>query len=79
VAVAFTGCVPIGPMSSSTLEIDDDVTLVVLETGGDLTITEGEPSLTIHAPAGILDRLTSEVLNGVLVSRSSSRAPVTSP
>lgn len=67
VAVALTGCVPIGPMSSSTPELDDAVTSVVLETGGDLTITEGEPSLTIHAPAGILDRLTSDVSDGVLV------------
>jgi hypothetical protein len=67
VAVALTGCVPVGPMSSATPAIDDDVTSVVLETGGDLTITEGEPSLTIHAPAGILDRLTSDVSNGVLV------------
>jgi hypothetical protein len=66
VAVALTGCVPIGPMSSVTPEIDD-VTAVVLETGGELTITEGEPSLTIHAPAGILDRLTSDVSDGVLV------------
>lgn len=66
VAVALTGCVPVGPMASASPEIDD-VTAVVLETGGDLTITEGVPSLTIHAPAGILDRLTSEVHDGVLV------------
>lgn len=66
VAVALTGCVPLGPERTSTPEIDD-VTAVVLETGGDLTITEGEPSLTIHAPAGILDRLTSDVRDGVLV------------
>jgi hypothetical protein len=66
VAVALTGCVPVGPMSSASPEIDD-VTAVVLETGGELTISEGEPSLTIHAPAGILDRLTSDVQNGVLV------------
>nr|WP_309708540.1 DUF2807 domain-containing protein [Pseudolysinimonas sp.] len=66
VAVALTGCVRVGPMSSSTPEIDD-VSAVVLDTSGDLTITEGDPSLTIHAPAGILDRLTSEVRDGVLV------------
>jgi len=66
VAVALTGCVPIGPMSSATPEIDD-VTAVVLDTGGELTISEGEPSLTIHAPAGIIDRLTSDVQDGVLV------------
>ena len=67
VAVALTGCVPVGPMSSATPELDADVTAVVLETGGDLTITEGEPSLTIHAPSGILERLTSAVDDGVLV------------
>jgi hypothetical protein len=67
VAVGLTGCVPVGPMSSTTPELDADVSAVVLETGGDLTITEGEPSLTIHAPAGILERLTSEVDDGVLV------------
>jgi hypothetical protein len=66
VAVGLTGCAPIGPMSSATPEIGD-VTAVILETGGDLTISEGEPSLTMHAPAGILDRLTSDVENGVLV------------
>ena len=66
VAVGLTGCVPVGPMSSATPEIGA-VSAVVLETGGDLTISEGEPGLTIHAPAGILDRLTSEVEDGVLV------------
>ncbi len=65
-AVALTGCVRLGPMSSSTPEIDD-VSAVVLDTSGDLTITEGDPSLTIHAPANILERLTSEVRDGVLV------------
>jgi hypothetical protein len=66
VAVALTGCVPVGPMSSSSPEIDD-VSAVVLDTSGDLTITEGDPSLTIHAPAGILEELTAEVRDDVLV------------
>jgi hypothetical protein len=66
VAVGLTGCAPVGPMSSATPEIGE-VTAVVLDTGGDLTISEGEPSLTIHAPAGILDRLTTDVDDGVLV------------
>ncbi|GHF25771.1 head GIN domain-containing protein [Pseudolysinimonas yzui] len=66
VAVALTGCVRVGPMSSSTPEIDA-VSAVVLDTSGDLTITEGDPSLTIHAPAGVLELLTAEVHDGVLV------------
>ena len=64
-AVALTGCVRLGPMSTASPEIGD-VTAVVLNTDGDLEIREGEPSLTIHAPANILDRLTSEVSDGVL-------------
>ena len=52
-------------MSSESREIDD-VSAVVLDTEGDLTITEGEPSLTIHAPEGVLDALTSDVEGGVL-------------
>lgn len=75
VAVGLTGCVPLGPMSSASPEIGD-VTAVVLDTGGELVISEGEPALTIHAPAGILDRLTSDVQNGVLVlGRRSGLAP----
>ena len=64
-AVALTGCVRLGPMSTATPEIGE-VTAVVLNTDGDLEISEGEPSLTIHAPASILDRLTSDVRDGVL-------------
>jgi hypothetical protein len=69
-AAALTGCArftPVsGPMTSESPEIGD-VTAVVLDTAGDLTITEGEPSLTIHAPASVLDALTSTVSDGVLV------------
>ena len=64
-AVALTGCVAVGPMSSASREIGD-VNAVVLDTSGDLEISEGEPSLTIHAPEGILDVLTSDVSDGVL-------------
>jgi len=52
-------------MSSATPEIGE-VTSVVLDTDGDLEITEGEPSLTIHAPEGILELLTATVRDGVL-------------
>ena len=64
-ATALTGCVRIGPMTSESPEIDD-VTAVVLDTSGDLTITEGDPALTIHAPEGVVDRLTATVRDGVL-------------
>jgi hypothetical protein len=64
-AVSLTGCVRLGPMATASPEIGD-VTAVVLSTDGDLEIREGEPSLTIHAPANILDRLTSRVTDGVL-------------
>jgi hypothetical protein len=64
--VALTGCVRAGgPMSTETRDIGD-VTAVVLDTSDDVEITEGEPSLAIHAPANVLDRLTSEVDDGVL-------------
>lgn len=65
-AAALTGCVRAsGPMSSEQREIGD-VTAVVLDTDGDIRITEGEPSLTIHAPENVLDALTSTVDDGVL-------------
>jgi hypothetical protein len=67
-AAALTGCVRIGPMTTETPDLPglDDVTAVVLDTGGDLVIVEGEPGLTIHAPAGVLDRLTATIDDGVL-------------
>jgi hypothetical protein len=75
VTAGLTGCVPLGPMASATPEIGE-VTAVVLDTGGELVISEGEPTLTIHAPAAILGRLTSDVQNGVLVlGRRSGFAP----
>lgn len=67
--VALAGCVPVitsGPMTSQEREIDA-VTTIVLDTSGDLTISQGEPSLIIHAPADALDRLTSAVNGDTLV------------
>ena len=65
--VALSGCAfaPRGPVVSEDRDIDA-ATGVVLETSGDLTIREGEPSLVIHAPAAVLERLTSSVDDGVL-------------
>ncbi len=65
--VVLSGCgvAPIGPIVTETREIDS-ATAVVLDTSGDLTIREGEPSLVIKAPAEVLDRLTSSVKDGVL-------------
>lgn len=65
--VTLSGCAfaPRGPVVAEDRDIDA-ATSVVLGTSGDLTITEGEPSLTIHAPAAVLERLTSTVRDGVL-------------
>ena len=38
----------------------------MLDASGDVTITEGEPSLVIHAQQGALDRLTSDVSGDTL-------------
>ena len=68
-AVILTGCVPVvvsGPAASEEREIEA-VTTVVLDTSGDLSISEGEPGLTIHAPEDALERLTSEVNGDTLV------------
>ena len=66
--VALSGCsfAARGPVVSEDRQIDA-ATSVVLDTSGDLTITEGEPSLVIHAPAAVLDRLTADVRNGELM------------
>lgn len=58
---AFTA----GPVVSEERSIDD-VTAVVLETAGDLTITRGEPSLTISAGSAVISSLTAEIRDGVL-------------
>lgn len=67
-AAALTGCVrflPPGPVVTESPEIGD-VHAVVLDTSGELNISEGEPSLTIHAPQAVLDLLTTRVHDGVL-------------
>lgn len=63
--VAMTGPAA-GPMVSEERELSA-VTALVLDTHGDVTITEGEPGLVIHARASVLDRLTSDVRDGALV------------
>ena len=68
-ALALAGCMPIvasGPMTMDERDIDA-VTTVVLDTSGDLTVSEGEPSLTIHASEAALERLTSDVNGDTLV------------
>lgn len=69
--VALAGCAPVwaasGPRVTDERDIDA-VEAVALRTSGDLTVTLGDtPSLTISAPQGVLDRLTSEIEDGVLV------------
>ncbi len=67
-AAALTGCVrvlPPGPVVTESPEIGD-VHAVVLGTSGELVISEGEPSLTIHAPQALLDLLVNRVDGGVL-------------
>lgn len=67
--IALAGCVPFfatGPMTSEDREIGA-VTTVVLDTSGDISISEGEPGLVIHAPEDALDRLTSDVTGDTLV------------
>ena len=67
VALGLTGCVlPVaGPTVSEERDIDA-VTTLVLDSSGDVTITEGEPSLVIHAPQAALGRLTSDVSGDTL-------------
>ncbi|MCP2635200.1 DUF2807 domain-containing protein [Microbacterium sp. HD4P20] len=65
--VPSTGPLPTtGPMTSEERDIDD-VSHVVLDTSGHLVVSEGEPALTIHAPSGVMDRLTSDVDGDTLV------------
>jgi hypothetical protein len=67
--VALAGCVHIpigGPRVTEDRDIDD-VTALVLKTGGDVVVTVGEtPSLTITARQAVMDLLTSDVEDGVL-------------
>jgi hypothetical protein len=71
--ISLTGCVPIyhpnanGPRVTDDRDIDN-VEAVEVRTDGDLTVTLGDtPSLTIKAPKNVIDRLTSDIVDGVLV------------
>jgi Putative auto-transporter adhesin, head GIN domain len=64
--LATRGPVVSGPVVSEERSIDI-ATSVVLDSWGDLTIREGEPSLVIRAPAAVLKRLTADVNDGELV------------
>jgi len=79
VALSLAGCRPAfvtGPLASVSPEIAD-VTAVELDTNGDVVITEGEPSLTITAPEGVIGRLTADVVAGTLVlGRTGGPMPV---
>jgi hypothetical protein len=73
VAVALAGCVmlpgpsAVGPRVSEDRDIES-VESVLVRTDGDLNVTVGDtPSLEITAPRDVLDRLTSEIVDGVLV------------
>lgn len=79
--LALSGCSFVGargPAVSQEREIDT-ATAVVLDTSGDLEITEGEPSLVIHAPASVLEQLTAEVVDGELQLGSSRACPASCP
>lgn len=74
--VALSGCAfaPRGPVVSEERDIDA-ATVVELDTSGELTISEGEPSLVVHAPQAVLDRLTSTVRDGTLVLGTTPGTP----
>lgn len=61
-ACVFT---PVGPTVSQERPIEA-VTAVSLDSLGDLTVTRGEPSLTVTAGSGVIDALTTDVRDGVL-------------
>lgn len=66
--VALAGCAPTvasGPVTSEERDIPA-ITTVVLQTSGDLSISEGEPRLVISAASDALEHLTSEVDGDVL-------------
>jgi hypothetical protein len=71
--VTLAGCSPVfaGPVSGPRVDEDREITAVesvVIKTDGDLTVTVGDtPSLRITAPQSVIDRLTSDVVDGVLV------------
>jgi hypothetical protein len=74
-AVTLSGCtLAHGPVSSEERDIDL-ATTVVLDVSGDVTISEGEPALVIHASQSVLDLLTSDVRDGVLTLGAGPRTP----
>jgi hypothetical protein len=69
--LVLAGCAPVlglgGPRVSDDRRIEV-VESVVVATSGDLRVTVGEtPSLRITAPAAVIDRLTSDIVDGELV------------
>ena len=72
--VALAGCAPVwavpfasGPRISDDRSIEA-VDAVEIRTSGDLVVTVGDtPSLTITAPQSVMGRLTSDIVDGVLV------------
>ena len=78
-ALALVGLSGCGLVSRSPVVSEDRsisaVTSVVLDTSGDVTIRRGAPSLIIHAPAAVLERLTAEVNDDELVLGVSPGSP----
>jgi hypothetical protein len=69
---ALAGCVFLPPAASGPRVTEDRdieaVTAIVLETDGDVVVTLGDtPELTITAPEGAMDRLTTRIVDDVLV------------
>ncbi len=67
-ALGLTGCIMpagTGPTVSEERDIEA-VTTLVLDSSGDVNISEGEPSLVIHAQQSAIGRLTSEVSGDTL-------------
>ena len=63
-ALLLAGCAPFGVAGGPVTSEDRDigaVTTVVLQTSGDVTVSPGEPALSIHAPRDALEWLTSDV------------------
>jgi hypothetical protein len=69
-ALVLAGCaapVPPGPVQTEERVVGADVHAVKLETSGRLDVVIGdETSLTVSAPAALLNRLTSDSAGGVL-------------
>lgn len=69
-AILLAGCAQVVVAGGPTTSQDRDIasaTAVVLETSGDLSVSQGEPALTLSAPRDALERLTSDVDGDALV------------